>query len=142
MGVRTGPCRKGEKDPEKSIMYLMGLTGLSCIRSGGLISNEEFTSLIEKIGEGIRNAEDKSESEDTDMDNEQVTRYYIDGNEIPIWEKKLLTINEASQYFSIGANKIREMTADEDCDYVVWIGSKRLIKRERFGEYLDTQYSI
>ena len=53
-----------------------------------------------------------------------------------------LTIEEAAAYFGIGVNKIREMTASKDCKYVVWNGSKRMVKRVPFKEYLENQYSI
>lgn len=57
-------------------------------------------------------------------------------------EKALLTLEEASEYFNIGVNKLRIMTNDENCPYVVWNGSKRLIKRKPFEEYLYSSYSI
>lgn len=47
--------------------------------------------------------------------------------EVPIWEKSNLTLEEASAYFGIGINKLREMTNDRNCKYVIWCGSKRLI---------------
>ena len=62
--------------------------------------------------------------------------------EIPIWEKSNLTIEEAAAYFNIGIKKIRELTDNQDSPYVLWIGSKRLIKRVPFENYLYTQYSI
>ena len=46
--------------------------------------------------------------------------------EIPFWEKSNLTIEEASVYFSIGVNKLRKLTSDEKCPYVLWIGHKCL----------------
>ena len=61
---------------------------------------------------------------------------------VPIWEKCLLSVEEATAYFGIGVNKIREMTASKDCKYVVWNGSKRMVKRVPFKEYLENQYSI
>ena len=43
--------------------------------------------------------------------------------EVPLWEKSNLT--------------------DEDrCDFVLWNGSKRLIKRRKLDEYTDKVYSI
>ncbi|MCR5383149.1 MAG: excisionase family DNA-binding protein [Saccharofermentans sp.] len=62
--------------------------------------------------------------------------------EVPIWEKALLTIDEASAYFNIGVNKLRELTNDENCPYVLWSGSRRLIKRKLFEEHLSDLYSI
>ena len=61
---------------------------------------------------------------------------------IPIWEKRNLTLEEASEYFGIGISKIRELSNQENCDYVLWIGTKRLIKRIKFEQYLDAAKSI
>ena len=61
---------------------------------------------------------------------------------VPIADKALLSLEEAAMYFNIGMNKIRELTADDHCPYVLWNGSKRLIKRETFKEYLYSLYSI
>lgn len=62
--------------------------------------------------------------------------------EIPIWEKSNLTLEEAAAYFSIGINKLRELTNNENCQFVIWCGSKWLIKRKAFEEYLEKAYSI
>ena len=62
--------------------------------------------------------------------------------EIPFWEKANLTLEEASAYFSIGQQKLRDLTDNEDCDFVLWIGSKRLIKKNKFLKYIEEQYSI
>ena len=63
-------------------------------------------------------------------------------NEVPIADKALLTLEEAADYFNIGMNKLRDLTGDDHCPFVLWNGSKRLIKREPFKEYLYKQYSI
>lgn len=62
--------------------------------------------------------------------------------EVPIWEKSNLTIEEAAAYFGIGMNKLRELTEDDNCNFVLWIGRKRLIKRRMMDEFLKKQYSI
>ena len=62
--------------------------------------------------------------------------------EIPFWEKANLTLEEAAVYFSIGQQKLRDLTDNEDCDFVLWIGSKRLIKKNKFLKYIEEQYSI
>lgn len=61
---------------------------------------------------------------------------------IPIWEKPNLTLDEAASYFNIGVNKLRDMSNEDDCNYVIWIGSKRLFKRRKLEEYLESQYSL
>ena len=62
--------------------------------------------------------------------------------EVAVADKALLTLEEAAAYYNIGMPKLRELTADDHCRYVLWNGSKRLIKREPFKEYLFKKYSI
>ena len=62
--------------------------------------------------------------------------------EVPLWEKANLTIEEAAAYFGIGMNKLRELTEDEQCKFVLFVGTKRLIKRRLFEQYLEQAYSI
>lgn len=62
--------------------------------------------------------------------------------EVPIWEKSNLTLEEAAAYSGIGINKIHEITNDEYRKFVLWVGSKRLIKRKLFDEYIEKAYSI
>lgn len=61
---------------------------------------------------------------------------------MPIWHKTNLTIQEAAVYLNIGLHKLREITNDENCNFVLWIGNRRLIKRKMFEEYLKHEYSI
>lgn len=61
---------------------------------------------------------------------------------VPISEKANLTLEEAAAYFNMGKDKIRELTDEKNCTCVLWNGSKRLIKRKPFEEYLYTLYSI
>ena len=52
---------------------------------------------------------------------------------VPVWEKANL---------GIGINKLRDLTNEESCPFVLWNGSKRLIKRKALEKYLETAYSI
>ena len=61
---------------------------------------------------------------------------------VPIWERINLTLEEAAAYSGIGVGKLRELTNEPDCDYVLWIGGKRLLKRKQFEKYLEKQFSI
>lgn len=63
-------------------------------------------------------------------------------DKIALSQKSLLTLEEASAYFNIGVCKMRELTNDENCPYVLWNGSKRLIKRKLFEEFLYNSYSV
>ena len=61
---------------------------------------------------------------------------------VPIWEKVLLILEEAASYTGIGINKLREISNNEDCSFIIWNGSKRLFKRAKLEEYLEKPYSI
>ena len=61
----------------------------------------------------------------------------MEKQEVPIWEKAKLTIDEAAAYFGIGINKLREITSNPDCEFVIRVGAKRLIKRKKFERYLE-----
>ena len=62
--------------------------------------------------------------------------------EVPIWEKMNLTLEEAAAYSNIRINKLREISEDRNCKFVLWCGSKRLLKRKKLEEYLEKEYSI
>lgn len=62
--------------------------------------------------------------------------------EVPVWEKATLTVKEAAEYSGIGQAKLRQMTDDDNCEFVLWNGNKRLIKRKRLDEYLDRAFSL
>lgn len=58
--------------------------------------------------------------------------------DIPVWEKYTLTIDEAAAYFRIGQNKLRAIAAEHpNADYLLWNGSRAQIKRKKFEEYID-----
>ena len=63
-------------------------------------------------------------------------------NDIPFWEKSNLTLEEAAAYSGIGVNKLRELTNEEGCEFVLWVGSKRLIKKQKFNDFIEKSYSI
>ena len=62
--------------------------------------------------------------------------------DVPLWHKSNLSVEEASAYSGIGRDKLYEMTSREDCPFVLWIGTRRLVKRKKFDEYISGMYSI
>lgn len=62
--------------------------------------------------------------------------------EVPIWEKVALTLDEASAYSNIGINKIRELSNNPTCKFVIFIGNKRLIKRKEFEKYISENVEL
>lgn len=61
---------------------------------------------------------------------------------VPLSEKLCLTIPEASKLTGIGVNKLYDMTNEEGCQFVIYVGSRRMIKRKPFEKYLEGAYSI
>lgn len=57
-------------------------------------------------------------------------------NEIPIQERYMLSIKEASLYFNIGIKKLRRMAENNDGDFALYLGNRFLICRQKFEEYL------
>lgn len=57
---------------------------------------------------------------------------------IPVWERYVLTITEASDYYHIGENKLR-MIAEEHIkeEFIIMNGNRILFKRQKFEEFLD-----
>lgn len=62
--------------------------------------------------------------------------------DVPIWERELITLEEAAAYSGIGLTKLRTIVNERDATYVTYEGRKRLIVREEFDEYLLTHFSI
>lgn len=57
--------------------------------------------------------------------------------DIPIKDKLNLTLKEANIYSNIGINKLRKMTENPDCPFVLYIGKRKVIKRKEFERYLE-----
>lgn len=62
---------------------------------------------------------------------------------VPVWEKFTLTVNEAARYFNLGEKKIRKLADDyEDYGFVLQNGSKTLIKRRKFEEFINETNAV
>lgn len=63
--------------------------------------------------------------------------------EIPVWEKYMLSTEEASEYFHIGINKLRRIISlNPTADWILWNGSHAYIKRRIFEQFIDRIDSI
>lgn len=64
-------------------------------------------------------------------------------NEVPIHHKYMLTVDEASQYFHIGENKLRQFANEHvEEDWVFFKGQTLLIKRELLEKRLNKLNTI
>lgn len=66
----------------------------------------------------------------------------IINNTVPIYRKVTLTIREAAEYSNIGINKIDSLLRTPNCPFVLFIGTKKLVKREAFEEFISQQLVI
>ena len=67
--------------------------------------------------------------------NQQVTS-------LPIDRKMLLSIREAAEYSNIGINKIDELLKQPNCPFVLYVGTKKLVKRRAFEEFIEGRGAI
>ena len=60
----------------------------------------------------------------------------MSNNDVPIWEKYTLTIEEASKYFRIGENKLRRLAEENPtAGWVILNGNRIQIKRKQFEKH-------
>ena len=59
-------------------------------------------------------------------------------NDIPIWQKYTLSIEEASRYFRIGEKKLRRLAEENpDAKWLIMNGNRLQIKRKQFEKVID-----
>lgn len=61
---------------------------------------------------------------------------------VPIHLKVTLTVREAAEYSNIGINKIDNMLRSPNCPFVLFIGTKKLVKRREFEEFIRQKIMI
>ena len=62
----------------------------------------------------------------------------MSSNDIPVWEKYTLTIEEASRYFRIGENKLRKLAEENPrAGWILLNGNRIQIKRRQFEKIID-----
>lgn len=61
---------------------------------------------------------------------------------IPIPQKAVLSVREAAAYTNIGINKIESMLRKPNCPFVLYVGTKKLVKRREFEKFIGEQLVI
>lgn len=69
------------------------------------------------------------------MENNKIER-------VPIHLKLALTSKEAAGYSNIGINKIDSMLRAPSCPFVLYVGTKKLVKRKEFEIYIAQSMEI
>ena len=57
--------------------------------------------------------------------------------DLPIWERKVITCEEAAAYSGIGIKRLRKMALAKCCNFSISNGTQILINREKFDKYMD-----
>ena len=61
---------------------------------------------------------------------------------VPIPQKMTLSIREAAEYSNIGINKIDQMLRAPNCPFVLFVGTKKLVKRKEFEKFIEKELII
>lgn len=61
---------------------------------------------------------------------------------VPIYKKTTLTIKEAAEYSNIGINKIDKLLRTPNCPFVLFVGTKKLVKRKEFEDFISNKVVI
>ena len=65
-----------------------------------------------------------------------------DRETVPIPQKLALTIREAAEYSNIGINRIDQLLRAPHCPFVLYVGTKKLVKRKVFEEFIHSTIVI
>ena len=60
----------------------------------------------------------------------------MEKEQVPIYQKQNLTLTEAAEYSNIGINRLDMLIKKPNCNFVLHVGNKRLIKRKQFDEFI------
>ena len=65
-----------------------------------------------------------------------------ENEKIPIHLKLTLTIKEAAEYSNIGINKIDTLLKHPNCPFVLYVGTRKLVKRKEFEDFIRREIVI
>ncbi len=67
----------------------------------------------------------------------------MDDKTIPLWERYVLTIEEAAVYFHIGEKRLRALVLEQpNADFYLRNGNRVLIKRKLFEKFIDMAEAV
>ena len=94
----------------------------------------EKRDVLPSFGAATKQQEEHNMSEKTSQGSD--TRII---EKVPIHLKVVLTIREAAEYSNIGINKIESMLRQPNCPFVLYVGTRKLVKRKAFEEYISSK---
>ena len=66
----------------------------------------------------------------------------VEAEKVPIHLKVTLTIKEAAEYSNIGINKIDTLLRSPNCPFVLFVGTKKLVNRKEFEQFISNKLII
>lgn len=66
----------------------------------------------------------------------------VEIEKVPIHLKMTLSIREAAEYSNIGINKIDRTLRSPNCPFVLFVGTKKLVKRKEFEQFISSKLII
>ena len=67
----------------------------------------------------------------------------MDDKTIPLWERYVLTIEEAAVYFHSGEKRLRALVLEQpNADFYLRNGNRVLIKRKLFEKFIDMAEAV
>ena len=67
---------------------------------------------------------------------------FMSKQHVAICEKVALTIEEAAEYSNIGKNRISSLLKEPRCPFVLYVGTKKLVKRKEFEKFISESVEI
>ena len=61
---------------------------------------------------------------------------------IPLNLKLTMTVKGAAEYSNIGINRIDRMLRSPNCPFVLYVGTKKLVKRKEFEQFISNKLTI
>ena len=93
--------------------------------------------------DGERNINCNLQCKEMTMNNEAIDLPFMKNEvRVPIHLKMTLTIKEAAEYSNIGINKIDALLKEPKCPFVLYVGTKKLVKRKEFEDYISKKIFI
>ena len=58
-------------------------------------------------------------------------------SKVEIKDKVTLTIREAAEFSNIGINRLDSLLRKPNCPFVLFVGTKKLVKRKAFEDFIQ-----
>ena len=113
---------------------------------GGIINSDIASSenviVSDKNEQALKKINEKYGVKVTSDNKETAEHFRSRSSEVPLWHRQNISVEEASGYTGLGRDTIYSLTQEDDCDFVLKVGHRTMIKRKKFENYLENLSSI